>query len=101
MTRLVLGFLLLFAGCAADDAKLRTYAVNDFDLTTSNTAKLMCSCLFVSQMDEASCRALARAQPDVTKYVVDRERKVVQASAWVTWTARAHWVDARRGCVLE
>ena len=97
---LLLGALAL-AGCAQDDPKLRTYANNDLELAVGNAAKMSCTCLFVMQMDEAYCKDWVRASPNVARFFVDKEKKVVTSSAFISWTARAHYVDDKRGCVLE
>jgi hypothetical protein len=53
------------------------------------------------EMPEDYCRAWIKASPDVAKVAIDWQAKSVQSSAFISWSAKAHWVDARRGCVLE
>jgi hypothetical protein len=50
---------------------------------------------------EAYCRDWVRASPNVARFSVDATKKVVDASAFISWTARAHFVDDKHGCVLE
>lgn len=102
-TTLMLGLavVMLVSGCAADDAKLRTYDNNDLELATGNAAKSTCTCLFVMKMDEAYCRDWVRASPNVARFTVDEMNKTVQSSAFISWTAKARFVDDKRGCVLE
>ena len=92
---------VLFIGCAQDDAKLRTYANNDLELVVGNAAKMSCTCLFVMKMDEAYCKDWVRASPNVGRYFVDNEKKIVTSSSFISWTAKARYVDEKRGCVLE
>lgn len=98
---LMLGLVLGLSGCAADDPKLRTYDNNDLELAVGNAAKMTCTCLFVMQMDDAYCRDWVRASPNVARFSVDKDKKVVDASAFIAWPARARLVDDKRGCVLE
>jgi hypothetical protein len=100
---LMLGLLLtaLVLGCAADDAKLRTYDNNDLELATGNAAKMTCTCRFVMQMNEAYCTDWVRASPNVARFTVDEVNKTVQSSAFISWIAKARFVDEKRGCVLE
>jgi hypothetical protein len=91
----------LLAGCAQDDAKLRTYANNDLELVVGNAAKMSCTCLFVMKMDDAYCTDWVRASPNVGRFFVDAEKKTVTSSAFISWTAKARLVDDKRGCVLE
>ncbi|WP_224372492.1 hypothetical protein [Hyalangium versicolor] len=77
------------------------YGNNDLVLVTSYTAKDACSCLFVMERDEAFCRAFVKADPAVASLTIDFEHKAVETSALLLWGARAHYVDARDGCVLD
>lgn len=100
-TTLTLGLSLLLTACADDNSKLRTYDNNDLELAVANAAKMTCTCRFVMEMDEAYCKDWVRASPNVARFSVDLEKKVVDASAFISWTARAHYVDDLHGCVLE
>ncbi len=91
----------LLAACADDNPTLRTYDNNDLELAVGNAAKMTCTCLFVMEMDDAYCRQWVKASPNVARFSVDRTAKTVEASAFITWPARAHLVDEKRGCVLE
>ena len=93
--------LASLAGCASDSGELRTYANNDLELAVGNAAKMTCTCLFVMEMDDAYCAAWVKASPSVARFSADKTAKTVEASAFVTWAAKAHWVDDKRGCVLE
>jgi hypothetical protein len=92
---------VLFSGCAQDDAKLRLYDNNDLELATVFAAKMTCSCRFVMQMDEAYCRDWVRVTPDIARFTVDETNKTVTSSAFISWTAKARYVDDKRGCVAE
>jgi hypothetical protein len=70
-------------------------------LAAAYRAKETCSCVFVEGRDEEYCRAWTVASPDVARAEVDRAARRVRARALVLWTARARFVDARSGCVLE
>lgn len=89
------------SSCAVDDPKFKTFANNDLQLAVGNAAKMECTCKFVMEMDDAFCKAWVKASPDVARYSYDAKAKTVEASAFVSWVARAHWVDDKRGCVLE
>ncbi|KFE68683.1 hypothetical protein [Hyalangium minutum] len=104
MRRAVLAVLLgalvpVLASC--ESAGRRRYENNDLVLVTAYTAKDACTCLFVMERDEAFCRAFVKASPSVAQLTIDRERKAVETSAVLLWGARARYVDARDGCVLE
>ncbi len=86
--------LALLVGCARHDD-------NDLVVLTRYAAKQTCSCVFVMGRDPRFCDAWARESPDVKTVSVDRRRKEVEAQAGVLWGARARYVDARRGCVLD
>jgi hypothetical protein len=104
MKRAVLAVLLgawvpVLSSC--ESGGRRRYENNDLVLVTSYTAKDACSCLFVMERDEAFCRAFVKANPAVARLTIDREKKTVETSAVLLWGARARYVDARNGCVLE
>ncbi len=80
---------------------LHTYDNNDLQLISGYTAKELCSCLFVMQMDEPWCRAWVKNSPAVADARVDTEAKTVQAGALFLWGARARYVDEDFGCVLQ
>lgn len=91
----------LLAHCASDNAQFRTYPNNDLQLAVGNAAKMVCTCAFVMEMEDDFCKAWVKASPDVARYSVDKTAKTVEASAFVSWAAHAHFVDEKRGCVLE
>ena len=93
--------VLGFSRCAVDDPKFKTFANNDLQLAVGNAAKMECTCKFVMEMDDAFCAAWVKASPDVARFSYDAKAKTVEASAFVSWAAHAHWVDDKRGCVLE
>ncbi len=95
---LALGVL---AGCADPNGTPRTYESNDLELTVGNSARTGCTCLFLMEMPEAYCRAWVRASPDVAKLSFDLANKRVEASAFISIAATAHFVDEKRGCILE
>jgi len=102
MRRLALtAVLLAFAGTACTPSSPQEYANNDLQLITGYSAKEFCSCLFVMEQTEDFCRAWTKADPAVATLRVDRTRKKVESSTGLLWGARAHFVDARFGCVLE
>lgn len=98
---LMLGLALCLSACADDNPKLRTYDNNDLELAVGFAAKMTCTCRFVMEQDEAYCKEWVRASPNVARFSIDFEKKVVNASAFISWTARAHYVDDQHGCVLE
>lgn len=77
------------------------YANGDPALATAYRAKDTCSCLFVMGRDEAYCRAWTVASPEVASIDVDRAARAVTAKALLFWSARATYLDARSGCVVE
>jgi hypothetical protein len=89
------------ASCANDSASPRTFANSDLELAVGNGARMGCSCLFVMEMPEAYCRAWIRASPDVARMSFDQKAKTVEAAAFISWAAKARFVDETRGCVLE
>jgi hypothetical protein len=101
MKRLALAMVVLLGGCASRTSDPQTYDNNDLELVVGNAARMSCTCLFVMKMDDEFCRAWVKASPSVASYTVDREKKVVEATALLEWGARARFVDERRGCVLE
>jgi hypothetical protein len=101
MNRLFSLGALLLAACANDNGTPRTFANNDLQLAVGNGARMGCSCLFVMQMSEDYCRAWIKASPDVAKVSIDTVKKTVESSAAISISAKAHYVDAKRGCVLE
>jgi hypothetical protein len=88
-------------GCANENATPHTYANSDEQLAVGNMAKMGCSCLFVMNMDEAYCKAWLKVTPAVARFSYDPKAKTVEASAFIVWSAKAHFVDDKRGCVLE
>ncbi len=77
------------------------YHENDLQLVTGYTAKELCSCLFVMEQTEDFCRAWTTDSPPVARYRVDWSKKTVESSALMLWGARARFVSARSGCILE
>ncbi|MBL8954058.1 MAG: hypothetical protein JNK82_24995 [Myxococcaceae bacterium] len=98
--RALLGVLLL-AACAGEKDGERTYDNNDAQLAVGNAAFSTCTCLFVMEMPEDFCSAWVKASPAVARVGIDTANKAVESSAFIVWGARAHWVDDKRGCVLE
>ncbi len=93
---------LVLASCAGESASgERTYDNNDAQLAVGNAAFMTCTCIFVMEMPEDFCSAWVKASPAVARVGIDRGAKVVESSAFVTWAARARWLDTKRGCVLE
>jgi hypothetical protein len=104
MTRAARGVLLaallsLLTACKSGGR--RTYENNDLQLVTAYTAKDACTCLFVMEREEEFCRAFVKASPPVARLTIDTEQKAVESSALLLWGARARYVDAHDGCVLE
>jgi len=98
------GLALLLASslaCGAKGDSMRPYNNNDLELITAYTARELCSCLFVSQRGEAECQAFTKASPAVASYRIDVQAKSVSTSALSIWSARAHYLGPRIGCVLE
>lgn len=101
--RLALVLAVMFgAACAGENAAgERFYDNNDAQLAVGNAAFMTCTCIFVMEMPDMFCSAWVKASPAVARVGIDRDSKSVESSAFVTWAARAKWVDAQRGCVLE
>jgi hypothetical protein len=94
--------VLSLVACAGEQANGdRTYDNNDAELAVANAAFMTCSCIFTMEMPESFCSAWVKASPAVARVGIDRDAKAVESSAFISWAARAHWVDAKRGCVLE
>lgn len=85
----------LLTGCPGDP---RPYDNHDLQLITRYAAKEMCSCMFVMQKDEAFCRRWTRASPAVNTIRIDRDAKIVESQAVLSWGARARWISQREGC---
>lgn len=92
--------LRLLAGCASEGPP-RTFADSDLVLAVGNGARFGCTCLFVMKMPEAYCREWIKASPDVATVAIDTAGKAVVSTAFVAWSARAHFVNDKVGCVLE
>lgn len=101
MKRLILLAAVWLGACADPNGHPRTFPNNDLELAVGNGAHMACSCLFVMDMPEEYCRAWVKASPDVAKLTIDRENKRVESSAFISFGAKARYVDAKRGCVLE
>lgn len=99
--RSILIALGLLIGCADESTIPKSYDNNDLELVVANSALRGCSCVFVMEMPEAFCRAWVRASPDVAKLGIDTASKRVESSAFLSFAAAAHFVDEKRGCVLE
>jgi hypothetical protein len=95
--RVLAAATLVTAATAACDR----YEANDLELLTAYTAKQTCSCVFVMKRSDAFCTAWTKEAPDVKTATIDRENKRVETQALNLWGARARYVDARHGCVLE
>lgn len=91
--------VLSCAGTSSDGTQY--YDNNDLELAAANGAFMTCSCIFVMEMPEDFCKAWVKASPSVARFSIDRTHKTVESSAFISWAARAHWVDDKRGCVLE
>ncbi len=108
MSRAAFAVLLvtLVAGACAtvphpEGPPTRPYATGDLTLLVHYTAKETCSCLYVQEMPEDFCRAYTKAKPAVASFEVNDKDHSVTASALGLWSARAHFVDDKTGCVLE
>ncbi|MCB9780508.1 MAG: hypothetical protein H6742_18220 [Alphaproteobacteria bacterium] len=97
----LLGLLMLaatLAGCAKDPAK---YDAPLFALGSGFSAKSVCSCIFVTGRDEAFCRDQARVSPDVARFKVDHDQKLVTSKVLGGWKQQARYVDDQLGCVMQ
>lgn len=101
MKRLTMALLLGWAASSCGGSGGRMYDNNDLQLATAYSAKEACSCLFVMEQTEEFCRAWTKASPDVAAFRVDRDARTVESSALLMWGAKARFVDAKSGCVLE
>ncbi len=100
MKRALLAAAALLLACPGKGPP-RTYEANDLVLAVGNAARMTCSCVFVMEMPEDFCRAWVKASPDVAHFTVNRADKSVQADSFISWAAKAHYVDENVGCVLE
>ncbi len=64
------------------------------------TAKALCSCLYVSEQTEDQCREYAAIEQVSPKLLVDRDNKLV-ISKLLFWSAKAKYLGAEIGCVLD
>jgi hypothetical protein len=87
---------LVLIGCGGEGS----YQTGMIDLGTRFNAKEVCSCVFVTGRDEATCKEWTRVSPDVATFEVDRDAKVVRSSALFIWSAEARFVSDREGCEL-
>ena len=78
-----------------------TYSDNDLELLTRYRAKNLCSCLFVMERGEKYCSAWTSQAPRLATYSIDWDAREVSTQAMMYWGAKARFVDAERGCVLE
>jgi hypothetical protein len=102
MKRFALLSLVALSACAGEDANGdRTYDNNDAELAVGNAAFMTCTCIFTMEMPEGFCSAWVKASPAVARVGINRDDRSVESSAFITWAARAHWVDDKHGCVLE
>lgn len=101
LVRLAPHVAMAFLAACANEGPPRTYDNNDIELAVGNAARMTCSCLFVMEMDEAFCKAWVKASPDVARFSYDPKAKTVESSAFLSWSAKAHFVDIDVGCVLE
>lgn len=93
--------LLFLTACASRTTDPQTFDNNDVELAMGNAARMSCSCLFVMKMPPDFCQAWVKASPNVASFKIDSDKKVVEATGLLEFGARAHFVDERRGCVLE
>jgi hypothetical protein len=100
LTLMLLG-LSLGCGRGTDEQGRVLYDNNDLQLAAAFAARMTCSCLFVMELPDDSCKAWVKASPSVARFTVDKYAKTVEASAFLAWPAKAHFVDDRLGCVIE
>lgn len=77
------------------------YTSSLFRLGSGFAAQEACSCLFVMGRDEEFCREWVRVSPDVARFRVDYEAKVVKARALGMGRTSARYTGPRTGCVIE
>ena len=94
--RAVMMLTLVFGGCRASK-DLGSFP----QMPASYEAKEMCSCLWVEKRSLDYCEAWIRQ--DVVKsqgHTIDEASRIVEAKA-LGVTARARYLGAREGCVLD
>jgi hypothetical protein len=96
--RRVLSVLIVLAIAAIGCER---YEANDLQLLTVYSAKQLCSCVFVMKRSDDFCDAWAKEDPNVKTATIDRKNERVETQALGMWGARARFVDAHRGCVVE
>jgi hypothetical protein len=100
MRRFLLSTVLL-ALAACSDGTTRTYDNSTLSLLVVHTAKDACTCRFVMNQTADYCVAWTKASPDIAGYDVDETKKSVSASVLIGWTAKAHFVSDKFGCVID
>ena len=81
--------------------KLPSYQDSLFELAAAFSAKETCSCRYVLGMDPAFCDELTRVSPNVDSVRADDEERKIRSAVLLFWGAKAHWIDAEQGCMLE
>lgn len=69
-------------------------------LGMNSTVHLMCSCLFVSENEEAFCREYAQLRQVSPKISIDWSAKTVEARLFWVFSGRAQYVSLHEGCKL-
>ena len=59
------------------------------------------TCVFVMRQTQEFCTRWTRASPNIKTVRVDWSARTVEAQSVLFFSARAHYVDAHRGCVIE
>ncbi|MEN0063986.1 MAG: hypothetical protein AAGA48_17665 [Myxococcota bacterium] len=91
-------WLGLLTACGPKEGR---YDNSLLELGSGFAAKEVCSCLFVSKLDESYCREMARVKPNVARFKVDYGRKTVRARALGLGKQVARFVGDGQGCVLD
>jgi len=81
--------------------QVKRYDTGLFSLGSGFAAKQACSCTFVLGRDADFCRDWLRVSPDVARFRIDVEDKVVTARALGMGKQVARYVDDERGCRLD
>lgn len=80
--------------------RLPTYDASLFALASGFSAKEVCSCIFVAGRSEDECREWTRVSPNVARFKVDTQDKVVTAHALWMGKTTARYVDEKTGCII-
>ena len=87
-------------GCAKHADPVRKYDASLLQLASAFSAKEVCSCVFVTGRDPASCADWTRVNPEVAKFKIDTDKREVRARSLGMGKTTARYVDEQTGCII-